>query len=99
MVKNGHQPLTPTVPIEGILAMLVYGLFLLTGYYKKIRLYRAFMLISIIVFGYGGVLKHYFIYQESPELYHSLLIGLMGITINMFGLIVNLLAAMGKFEE
>lgn len=99
MINNGHQALTPTVPIEGIFAMSIYGIFLLTGYFKKIRWYRFLMLISIVIFGYGGVLKHFFTYQESPELYHSLFIFIIGVTINLFGLILNLLAALGKFEK
>lgn len=99
MINNGHQALTPTVPVKGIFAMSIYGIFLLAGYFLKIRWYRFLMLISIIIFGYGGVLKHFFTYQESPELYHSLLIAMIGITINIFGLIVNLLAAFGKFEN
>jgi len=72
MINDGHQALTPTVPVEGLLAMSIYGIFLLASYFRKIGLYRFLMLISIVIFGYGGVLKHFFTYQESPELYYSL---------------------------
>ncbi len=99
MINNGHQALTPTVPAEGVLAMLIYGIFLLIGYFKKIRWYRFLMLISIIIFGYGGVLKHFITYREFPELYHSLFICIIGVTINLFGLFLNFFAALGKFKK
>ena len=98
MINSGYQALTPTVPVEGVLAMLIYGIFLLMGYFKKIRGYQFLMLISIIIFGYGGVLKHFITYQEFPELYHSLFICIIGVTINLFGLFLNLFAALGKFK-
>lgn len=99
LIQNGKQALTPTVPIEGFLAMSIYGTFLLSGYYKKIGLYRVLMFLSIILLGYGGVVHNILLLNKSPELYQSIFAGCVGLGINVFGLILNTRAVLGKFEK
>lgn len=98
-IQNGHQALTPTVPHEGFIAMSIYGVFLLVGYFRKIGLYRILMLISILILGYGGVVKNIITLNQHPDLYTSIFIGIIGVAINLFGLILNCIAAFGLFNS
>ncbi|MEM6768918.1 MAG: hypothetical protein AAF655_28535, partial [Bacteroidota bacterium] len=95
---NGGQGLTPTDPLVGIMVMLIYGLFLISGKKKKVTLYRILMGLAVLVFGYGGIIKHIILLSSSPELYNSLASGLSAVLINFFGLGLNTLAALGKFH-
>jgi hypothetical protein len=97
-IAYNYQALTSTIPVEGIAAMSIYGTFLLTGYFRKIGWYRFLMFISIIIFGYGGVVKHIFSLSQSPEFYHSFSAGIIGIIINIFGVVLNLIATLGLFK-
>ncbi|MFK7901028.1 MAG: hypothetical protein AB8B61_09765 [Cyclobacteriaceae bacterium] len=97
-IKNDYQPLTPTVPMVGIFVMLTYSIFLLAGYFRKIYLYRALMFLSILIFAYGGVLKHVYSLYQYPELYNTIYSGLVAIAINAFGLALNMMATLGKFK-
>lgn len=78
--------------------MTIYASFLLAGYWRKIPLYRTLMGIAIVILGYGGVLNHFNFIMNSPELYHSIAAGVIGLSINIFGLILNVMAALGKFK-
>lgn len=98
MAKSG-KPLTPTAPLSGIIVMSIYGLFLLAGQSKQINLYRVLMVVAILILGYGGIFSHFKLLNQSPELYHSLWIGIIAISINSFGLILNSLAALGRFDK
>lgn len=98
VITYGYNALTPTVPQQGFVVMTIYGMFLLPGYFKKTSWYRCLMLIAVLLLGYGGVIKHCITYPQSPELYHSLWVGIIGISINLYGLILNLIAALGKFK-
>lgn len=92
------KPLTPTLPWLRIIIMSWYGVFLLTGFYKKIRWYKFLMLISIILLGYGGILKHISALHTAPELYYSILAGVIAIGINIFGWVLNVMACFSKIE-
>lgn len=97
LIKNNRQ-LTPTQPNLGILAMLIYASFLITGYYKKIIWYRVLMAISILIFGYSGILKHIINFSQEPELYYSFFVLIIAVVINVFGLFLNLLAVLKNFH-
>lgn len=99
ILSETGKPLTPTLPLSGMMVMAVYGLFLLSGQFGKINLYRVLMLMAILILGYGGIINHFKLLNQSPELYHSLWGGVIAILINAFGLILNSLAASGKFER
>ena len=98
VIHNGGQQLTPNVPVTGMIVMSTYGLFLLSGYFKKITLYRILMLLSVLLLGYGGVFNHFGAMSQTPELYYSIPIGILGMSINIFGLILNIIAALGRFK-
>lgn len=95
--SNGVS-LTPTAPLSGILAMSIYGLFLLSGKFQKINLYRILMLIAIIIFGYGGIIKHVLLLNQNPEIYYSTSAGIIAILINAFGLVLNVMAVFHMFS-
>ena len=97
-MMNGNRPLTPTIPLVGIIVMMIYSLCILPGYFNKLRLYRGLMLVSIILLSYGGIIKHFIGLNQTPELYYSYLSGIIGVLINIFGFVLNLLAVLGKFR-
>lgn len=99
MIIEDYEALTPTDPVMGILAMLVYASFLVTGYYKKIVWYKIFMLISVLVFGYSGIIKHIITYSREPDLYYSFSVTLFAIGINLFGFLLNLIAVSRRFKH
>ncbi|MEM8890358.1 MAG: hypothetical protein AAGD28_20450 [Bacteroidota bacterium] len=97
LISEGSQALTPTEPLAGIVVMSIYGLFLLSGKMRQIRLYRILMGLAVGIFIYSGIIKHMISLYQSPELYFSIGSGVLAIAINLFGLILNARAAMGKF--
>jgi hypothetical protein len=56
------------------------------------------MIVSVLLLGFGGVINHFNMINESPELYHSVTAGVIGVMINIFGLTLNILAATCKFK-
>ncbi|MGB1241365.1 MAG: hypothetical protein ACPG49_02515, partial [Chitinophagales bacterium] len=72
--------------------------FLIPGFFKKITFYRILMALAVLLLGYGGVLNHFNFMSNTPELYHSIAAGGIGISINIFGVILNTIAALGKFK-
>ena len=93
----GSGYLTPNNPYAASIGMVVYALFLIPGVYKSINVYRVLMGISIVLMGYGGILKHINMIHLTPELYHSWYAAVIGICIYIFGLILNVIAATGRF--
>lgn len=98
LILENHKALTPTQPLLGILAMLVYMSFLLTGFYKKIVWYRVLMTVSILIFGYTGIIKHIITFSQEPDLYYSFYAVLLAVGINLFGFLLNLIAVFKKFK-
>lgn len=97
-IHIGSQQLTPNEPIMASVFMTVYATLLIPGFLKKITLYRILMVVAVLLMGYGGVFKHINLIRATPELYASLWAGAIGISINVFGLILNLMGALGKFK-
>lgn len=97
LLSQGMKALTPTEPLAGIAVMSIYGLFLLSGKMGQIRLYRVLMGLALVIFLYSGIIKHMVSLSQNPELYFSIGSGVSAIAINLFGLILNARAAMGKF--
>lgn len=98
VVASGGRQLSTTAPVFGGLVMAAYGLALLPGFGKKIGLYRVLMGMSILIFGYGGIIKHLILYSQSPALYASFMAWFLAVGINIFGLVLNLVAASGQFS-
>lgn len=98
-ISNGAQQWTSNDPITGSIFMTVYALFLIPGFVKKITTYRILMGLSVVLLGYGGVLKHIESILETPELYCCTAAMIIGPGINVFGLILNMMATFGKFQQ
>jgi hypothetical protein len=91
--------LVPTNPLVGTAAMLLYFGFVLTGYYSFVKLYRTLMALSILVFGYSGVVVHVIRLVGSAELYVSFYVGVLAVVINAVGLVLNFIAVFGLYEQ
>jgi len=98
-ISNRAQQWTSNDPITGSIFMTVYALFLIPGFVKKITTYRILMGLSVVLLGYGGVLKHIESILETPELYCCTAAMIVGPGINVFGLILNMMATFGKFQQ
>jgi hypothetical protein len=95
---GGNKPLSATSPLSGIFIMLVYGLFLLTGYFGYDKVYRLLMALAFLILGYGGVLAHL---QNAANLslYASTGAWVLAIAINLYGALLNLTALAGRFTS
>lgn len=93
MKRYGSGPLSYTNPVTGILAMLLFGLFLIPGLLHHGLLYRILMGVAVIVLGYSGVIVHLLNYQNL-HLYYSTAAWILAILINLFGVVLNLMAAL-----
>lgn len=90
--------LSPTNPLMGIVVMLIYAIFLLSGYFRKLLLYRILMGVVVLVFGYGGVIVHITGLIFHLEDYYSIRVGLAAIFINIFGFTLNLYVVLNKVQ-
>ena len=95
--RSGGRPLTPNSPEGGILALLIYGICLTTGFNGSHLLYRGLMALFLFLIGYVGIIRHCIGYARTPELYTSGLTWFGAVAINLFGILLNLLAATGRF--
>jgi len=82
----------------GVVGVALYGLFLSAGLMKNLTLYRVLMGASVVLLGYGGVIKH-LLNIGHLELYQSVWTWAGAIGINGFGLVLNLAAAFGRFAR
>lgn len=94
--QNGLLAWASTDAVTGIAGVALYGLFLSTGLMKKLIFYRGLMVVSILLFGYGGVIVH-LLNIGQLELYQSVWTWAGAIVINAFGLSLNVVAACGWF--
>ena len=99
LAATGSQPLSSTSPAVGAAFMIFYGLCLLTGYKGLYKTYRILMALFLLSIGYSGIIKHFLIYTQQPDAYSSQLAWAFAIGINIFGFILNFLAAAGLFEN
>ena len=96
---TGRRPLSATNPVTGALTMLAFGLFLLPGVFGAVTVYRVLMGLCVLIFGYGGVVKHVTGYLKSgPAGYGSGPAWALAVGINAFGLVLNVMAAAGFFR-
>ena len=99
IVSGGGEALSATVPVVGGAYMLGYGVCLTPGFFKKIVPYRILMGAAVLVFGYGGVVKHILNAAGGHmDLYSSQAAFVLAVGINVFGLIWNIWAVSGKFS-
>jgi hypothetical protein len=98
LVISIGRRLSSTAPFTGGLVMAFYGLCLITGYKGLHRTYRVLMLGFVVVIGYNGFIKHFILYARQPEVYFSFLAWFAAAGNNFFGILLNLIAAAGRFE-
>jgi hypothetical protein len=96
-LQNGLPAWGTTDPVAGIASVAMYGLFLSAGLLRNLILYKLLMFISIVLFGYGGIVVH-LLNIGHIELYQSIWTWLLAIGINSFGLILNSLAIFGCYK-
>jgi hypothetical protein len=99
LTSTGKPPLAPTHPVPGTISMIVYALFLIPGYLRKITLYRILMGGAILVMGFGGVVTHIINIFTQPQWYSSIAAWTASVGINFFGLVLNNITASGKFKK
>ena len=99
LTSIGKPALAPTKPLLGAISMVVYALCLIPGYLRRITLYRILMGVAIIVMGYGGVVTHIINIFTQPQVYSSIAAWAAAVGINLFGLMLNIVAVLGKFKK
>ncbi len=100
LTATGGSPLSATRPITGMLVMLVYGGCLAVGALRYVRIYRVLMALSILVFGYGGVIVHIMNFASGRTfLYSSIVAWSAAVAINVYGLVLNFIGALGLFSD
>lgn len=97
-LRNELAAWAPTDPVMGAGAMSLVGLFVAAGLLKNLALYRVLMAIAVVLFGYGGVVAH-LLNIGHLELYQSVWTWAGAIGVNSFGLVLNLMAALGWFTR
>ena len=98
LARSGRRKLSPTPPHLGAAFMFIYGLCLIPGWMDYRLIYRALMAFFLVYFGNGGVIRHVKAYPKRTKLYASTTAWLSAISINMFGVLLNLVAAIGFFQ-
>jgi len=100
LTEAGRPPLSATLPLVGGISMLVYGICLIPGALGAVKVYRVLMGLAIIVYGYGGIVKHLMnFFQDGLAQYSSMSAWALAISINLLGLILNIVAVSGKFRR
>lgn len=98
-LRNGQAAWAPTdAVIGGVGGMALYGLFLSTGLMKSVTLYRVLMGVCVALMGYGGVVVH-LLNIGHMNLYQSVWTWVGAIGINGCGVVLNLMAASGRFSR
>ena len=97
-LEQGQPAWSVTDPVFGLASMSVYGLLLTTAAYRDIRLYRGCMLVAVVLMGYGGVATHLLNWPHL-EGYQSVWTWLLAIVVNGYGLTLNAVAAIGRFQS
>jgi len=98
-VGQGLEGLSSTDPTAGIVVMILYMSSLIPGRMGYHTVYRVLMVVAILLLGYGGVITHIKNLIHAPDLYLNTGTALLAIGINLFGLILNLLGASGKYKS
>ena len=98
--RTGGEALAPTNPVMGMVVMAVYGGCLAVGALGYGRIYRVLMALAVLVLGYGGVVVHLVNYTAGRTfLYYSIVTWGAALAINLFGIVLNFIGALGLFSD
>ncbi len=98
--RTGGSTLAPTDPVMGMVVMAVYGGCLLVGALRYVRIYRVLSALSVLVLGYGGVVVHLVNFTAGHSfLYRGTVAWGAAVGINLFGLVLNFIGALGLFSD
>ena len=97
-LRNELPAWAPTDPVMGAAGMSLVGLFVAAGLLKNLALYRVLMAIAVVLAGYGGVVAH-LLNIGHLDLYQSVWTWAGAIGVNSFGLVLNLVAALGWYKR
>jgi hypothetical protein len=99
LAKSGGHPLSATDPVKGMIVMLVYGACLIPAVLNYITIYRVLMALAVITLGFGGVVTHIVNLSSGRMfLYDSIVAWGVAVAINLFGLVLNVMAVLGLFR-
>lgn len=100
-IRGGGVPLSKAPPGPAALLFVIYAACLLAfGVYYRGVPYRIAMAIAIPALAFGGVLMNIVSYfQTGLEGYSSFAAWAIGTAINAYGLIWNVVAAIGAYER
>ncbi|RLA48417.1 MAG: hypothetical protein DRR42_16775 [Gammaproteobacteria bacterium] len=99
-LSGGGPAFSTANPITSGIILTIYCTFLLAGILQAHTVYRILMGISVIGFGYGGVIYHIINYSQTGlEGYASFAAWLIAILFNAYGVVFNFIAASGKYEK
>jgi len=96
-LKRGKRQLSTNSPLGGAAFMALYGILLLVGLAGYEVAYRVSMGLCLVVYGYGGIVKHVREYTRNPGAYSSKIAWLFAVGINSFGAVLNFWAVSGRF--
>jgi len=96
--RNGQAAWASTDAVMGVVGVALYGLFLSAGLMKNLSLYRVLMGASVVLLGYGGVITH-LLNIGHLDLYQSVWTWAGAIGVNGCGVVLNLMAAFGRFSR
>ncbi len=98
-LQGGGDPFSPTPPFVGGAVMTVYLLSLCAGYFRYIKIYRGLTAVFVLVLGVYPVVNNLMNFSQIGIAYLSLTTYLAGTGMNAFGLVLNTLSSLKKFEE
>ncbi len=99
LVRCGGHPLSATEPVKGMVVMLVYGACLVPALLNYVTIYRILMALAVIALGFGGVVTHIVnLTTGRMFLYDSIVAWGVAVALNLFGLALNVMAALGLFR-
>lgn len=99
-VQSGGVQFSAAAPLANIPIFLAYAGCLLLGVYRKHVPYRLAMLAAVLMFGGGGVVMNVVNYVQSGlDGYSSFAALAAAVAINAFGLIWNVIAALGVYTR
>jgi hypothetical protein len=99
-VRSGGVQFSTALPLANITIFLVYAACLLLGVYRRETLYRIAMAAAVLAIAPGGVFMNILNYlQTGLEGYSSFTAWAVGTAINIYGLVWNIIAAIGAYRR